>query len=257
MYESLYPLSLQKEDLEKMLLCTVHIGSKNCHYQMEKYVHKRREDGVHLINPIKTWEKILLAARVIAAVDNSADIVAVSARNSGQRCMIKLCKYLGGTAIPGRFTPGTFTNQIQKAFKEPSILITVDPKNDKQAITETGYVNVPVIALCNVDSPLKNVDIAIPCNNNSYLSIGLVSYLITREVLYLRGELDRNVGWDIQVDNFLSIEEMERERKKGEQDMNRRDDNMRNLNEEVELKNSNKMSDPTDTELGEWGGPAV
>ncbi len=34
---------------------------------------KRRGDGVHLINLGKTWEKLMLAARVIASVENPGD----------------------------------------------------------------------------------------------------------------------------------------------------------------------------------------
>lgn len=34
-----------------------HIGSKNCSKGMERYVHKRRPDGVNVINIGSTWEK--------------------------------------------------------------------------------------------------------------------------------------------------------------------------------------------------------
>jgi hypothetical protein len=37
---------------------------------MSKYVFKRRQDGVHIINVHKTYEKILFAARIIAAIEN-------------------------------------------------------------------------------------------------------------------------------------------------------------------------------------------
>ena len=57
--------------------------------------------------------------------------------------------------MAGRYTPGAFTNQNQAAFREPRLLIVTDPRVDHQAITEASYVNIPVIALCDSDSPSK------------------------------------------------------------------------------------------------------
>lgn len=37
---------------------------------MERYVHRRRADGIYIINLEKTYEKLLLAARVIVAIEN-------------------------------------------------------------------------------------------------------------------------------------------------------------------------------------------
>ena len=38
-----------------------------------------------------------------------------------QRAVLKFAQATGATPIAGRFTPGTFTNQIQKAFREPRL----------------------------------------------------------------------------------------------------------------------------------------
>ena len=39
--------------------------------------------GIHIINLKKTWEKIVLAARIIAGIENPADVCVISARPYG------------------------------------------------------------------------------------------------------------------------------------------------------------------------------
>lgn len=225
-------LALRDDDVTKMLSAAAHIGSTQCSAKMVPYVWKCRADGVHILRIDRMWEKLLLAARAVAAVENPKDvsadhhlcppkqrigipttatifcshsqIIAVSTRPLAQRAVLKFAHFTGATAVAGRFTPGTFTNHAQRGFREPRLLICSDPLADHQAIFESAYANVPVVAFCQTDARLKHVDVAVPCNTKSVYASGLMWWMLTREVLRLRGQLSRSEpSWSVVPDLFF------------------------------------------------------
>jgi small subunit ribosomal protein SAe len=127
------------DDVVKMLAANVHIGTKNLEPQMARYSFKRRSDGVYVMNLASFWEKLTLAARIIVAIENPADVCVISARPFGTRSIFKYAQYTGAQYLPNRYTPGTFTNQITKKFMEPRLVIVTDPRTDHQVPPEPSF----------------------------------------------------------------------------------------------------------------------
>jgi len=203
MSQSYNALELKDEDAKKILAAKMHLGEQNCGYQMEQYVYKKNQGGACIINIRMMWQKIVLAARIIAAVENPEDVCVVSTKEMGHRAILKFARFVGCSSTSGRFSPGTFTNHSQHGYKEPRLIIVTDPAVDHQAVREASYVNIPIIGLCDVDTPLKYIDCVIPCNNKGHHSVGLAWWLLAREVQRLRGTLSRSEEWEQMPDLFF------------------------------------------------------
>uniref|UniRef100_G1Q7T0 40S ribosomal protein SA n=1 Tax=Myotis lucifugus TaxID=59463 RepID=G1Q7T0_MYOLU len=131
-----------EEDVLKFLAAGTHLGGTNLDFQMEQPIYKRESDGTYIINPRRTWEELLLAAHAIVAIGNPANVSHIVQEYRPGSCAEVCCC----------FAPGTFTNQIQAAFREPRLPVFTDPRADYQLLTEASYVNLPTIALCNTES---------------------------------------------------------------------------------------------------------
>lgn len=73
------------------------------------------KSDIYIINLKRTFEKLLLSAFALVAIEKPADVSVISFRNTDLRAVLKLAAALGATPIAGHFTPGTFTNRIEVA----------------------------------------------------------------------------------------------------------------------------------------------
>ncbi|KAL1775902.1 Ribosomal SA [Sigmodon hispidus] len=80
---------MKEEDVLKFLAAGTHLGGTNLDFQMEQCIYKRKSDGIYIINLKRTWEKLLLAAWAIVAIENPANVSVISSRNTGQRAVLR------------------------------------------------------------------------------------------------------------------------------------------------------------------------
>ena len=188
-------------DEDTFLTCGVHIGTKQKSKDMEPYIHKVRDDGLRILNVNLTSEKIVETANFLKEYEPK-DVLVVSARQYGWKPAKKFANTCGFNCIAGRFTPGRLTNPEMRHFIEPKIIILTDPAADAQALREAINIKIPVIAMCDSNNLTNNIDVIIPGNNKGRRSLALIYWLLSREILRIRGELGSDDDLEETVDDF-------------------------------------------------------
>lgn len=188
-------------DEDTFLTCGVHIGTKQKSKDMEPYVYKVRDDGLRILNVNMTSEKVVEAAQFLKDFDPK-DVLVVSARQYGWKPATKFAENCGFECIAGRFTPGRLTNPEMRFFIEPKVIVLTDPAADAQAFREATNIKIPVIAMCDSNNLTTNVDIVIPGNNKGRRSLALIYWLLSREILRIRGELGADEDLEETIDDF-------------------------------------------------------
>ena len=188
-------------DEDTFLTCGVHIGTKQKSKDMEPYVYKVRDDGLRILNVNMTSEKVVEAAQFLKDFEPK-DVLVVSARQYGWKPATKFAESCGFECIAGRFTPGRLTNPEMRFFIEPKVIVLTDPAADAQAFREATNIKIPVIAMCDSNNLTTNVDIVIPGNNKGRRSLALIYWLLSREILRIRGELATDEDLEETIDDF-------------------------------------------------------
>jgi len=179
----------------------VHIGTRFKSGDMLRYIYKQRRDGLKVMDIATFDERLRIAANFIAQFA-PARIAVISRKLYGQKPVQEFSESIGARAFVDRFVPGIFTNPEGKEFVEPQLIIANDPGADAQAISEATVMKKPVIAFCNTDSSLKNVDLAIPMNNKGRKSLALAYWILAREVLLLRDKIKSPAEFTKKVEDF-------------------------------------------------------
>ncbi|AMQ19548.1 30S ribosomal protein S2 [Thermococcus peptonophilus] len=187
--------------LDQYLAAGVHIGTQQKTKDMKKFIYRVRQDGLYVLDVRKTDERLRVAGKFLARFDPES-ILAVSVRLYGQRPVKKFGEVTGARAIPGRFLPGTMTNPQVKNFIEPDVLIVTDPRADHQALKEAVEIGIPIVALVDTENFLSYVDLAIPTNNKGRKALALIYWILAREVLYNRKEIESREDFKIPVEDF-------------------------------------------------------
>ncbi len=187
--------------LDQYLAAGVHIGTQQKTQDMKKFIYRVRQDGLYVLDVRKTDERLRLAGKFLARFDPES-ILAVSVRLYGQKPVKKFGEVTGARTIPGRFLPGTMTNPQVKNFFEPDVLIVTDPRADHQAMKEAIEIGIPIVALVDTENFLSYVDLAIPTNNKGRKALALIYWILAREILYNRKEIESREDFKVPVEDF-------------------------------------------------------
>jgi len=175
-------LLIPKQDY---LSAGIHIGMKSRTKDMKKFIYKVREDGLAVLDLKTMDERIQIVAKFLA---DKNKILAVGRKLNSHLPIKKFAEAVKCDFVIGRFMPGTLTNPNYEKFIEPDVVILTDPLSDYQALKEALDSRIPIIALCDTFNETRNVDLVIPCNNKGKKSLGLIYWLLAREILKSRGD---------------------------------------------------------------------
>ena len=185
--------------VEEYLAAGIHIGTQQKSKDMKRFIYRVRGDGLYILDIRETDDRIKTAARFLSQYE-APKILVVTSRQYGQYPARKFAVTIGGTAATGRFIPGMLTNQNLNGYMEPEVVVVTDPIGDSQAIKEAVQCGIPIVALCDTNNMTSYVDLVIPTNNKGRKALSMVYFLLTREILRIRG-----------ITTSLTIEDFETE----------------------------------------------
>jgi small subunit ribosomal protein S2 len=63
-------------------------------------------------------------------------------------------------------------------------------------------MGIPVVALCSTDNESSGVDLVIPTNNKGRRALAIIYWLLARQTLREKGELEPDQDLNLSIDDF-------------------------------------------------------
>jgi small subunit ribosomal protein S2 len=202
----------ESQDIKKKILSTgIRVGTTVKTTFMQPFITKASPEGLYMIDLDKTLARIKTAAKFVNRIEPNLVLVC-SGREYASTPIERFCEMTGARKMLGRFMPGTLTNPSLPYYTEPRLVIISDPQVDSQAIIEATNAGIPVIGISNTDNVTSKIDLVIPANNRGRKSLATVFWLLAREILIQKGQLQESEPMKYEIDDFetkITDEEIE------------------------------------------------
>ncbi len=168
--------------LEDYIKAGCYIGTKVITPHMRKYVYRRRNDGIAIINTNIIDEKLKEASEFVNKYE-PGDFIVVCKREAGWRAVKLFAKLTGVKVFTKKYPAGILTNTRLPSFFETELVVICDPWLDKNALNDAKNVKKKVLSLCDTNNLTNGVDVVVPINNKSNKSLGVAFYVLAKEYL--------------------------------------------------------------------------
>ncbi len=183
------------------LTAGVHIGTQQKSADMKPFIFRVRTDGLYVLDVKQTDRRLREASKFLSRY-KPEKVLVVSTRQYGQKPVKIFSKNTHITAIPGRFIPGILTNPRLPSYLEPDVLMVTDPAADQQALREAMSIGIPIVGICDANNETRNVDLIIPANNKGRMALAAIYWILTREILKLRGVTESYEDFTLTMEDF-------------------------------------------------------
>lgn len=185
----------------KLRTTGIRVGTQVKTKFMMAFITKASLEGLYMLDMEITQERIKTAAKFINRL-GADNLIVCSGRQYAETPVEKFCEIHGSKKILGRFMPGTLTNPSLPYYIEPKLILISDPQVDGQAITEATNAGIPVIGIANTDNITSNIDVIIPANNRGRKALAAVYWLLMRQILIEKGEIEEDDLTEYEIDDF-------------------------------------------------------